>query len=242
MADLPAMPEKVMPEKAKQEKAKPDKQELRGRFITFEGVDGCGKTTQAARLANHLREVGLPVLMTREPGGTPIGDKIRSVLLNPDNTAMTPATELLLYLADRLQHLEQVIRPGLARGEVVICDRFHDATVAYQHHGRGLDLRPLEDFIAREILSASPDLTVWIDLDVREARGRIAERNQSGAGTEGESRMDAAALDFHQRVREGYAALHRSEPGRIERIEGQGSPEELQAKIQGIVEGRYHVR
>ena len=238
---------------------------LRGRFITFEGIDGCGKTTQATRLAERLRERQIPVAGTREPGGTSIGQQVRAVLLSPDNAAMEPSCELLLYLADRVQHLAQVIRPALERGEVVVCDRFHDATVAYQHYGRGLELTPLQGFIDAEILSTAPDLTFWLDLDVKSAGIRRASRNPPGqlplmegfvaevpekeiakrsraqSAEMNESRLDALAVDFHQRVREGYAAICRAEPQRVQRIEAAGDHDTLHGEIWRLLEARYDV-
>ena len=215
---------------------------LRGRFITFEGIDGCGKTTQATRLAERLRERQIPVAGTREPGGTSIGQQVRAVLLSPDNAAMEPSCELLLYLADRVQHLTQVIRPALERGEVVVCDRFHDATVAYQHYGRGLELTPLQGFIEAEILSMAPDVTFWLDVEVATAQARIAARNEGTAGeAPNESRLDAASRNFHQRVRDGYAAICRAEPRRVQRIEAAGDPDTLHGEIWRLLEARYDV-
>jgi dTMP kinase len=211
---------------------------LRGRFLTFEGIDGCGKTTQARLLAMRLREAGLPVLETREPGGTEIGRQLRAVLLSADNAAIEPLTELLLFLADRVQHLREVIRPALARGEVVLCDRFHDATVAYQQHGRGLDLAPLEPFLRAEVLQPPPAATFWLDLPLALAGERIAARAQS---LRGEGRIDAAAQEFHARVREGYAAIAAAEPERVLRIDAAGPPEAVARAIWQELTERFDV-
>lgn len=222
-----------------------DKPSLHGRFLTFEGIDGCGKTTQADRLVERIRARGLTVLQTREPGGTTIGEALRAVLLDGRHSAMTPRCELLLYLADRAQHVGEVIAPALARGELVVCDRFHDATVAYQQHGRGLDLGSLEAFIEREVLLVRPHLTFWLDVDVAEARRRIAQRNHArgsatGAGCTGdESRLDSAESAFHQRVRAGYEAIWQAEPERVVRIDAARGVEAVAGDIWARLEERY---
>lgn len=217
-----------------------EKPSLRGKFITFEGIDGCGKTTQARRLAQRLREKGLNVLETREPGGTEIGLQLRSVLLDPANAAMSATCELLLYLADRVQHLDTVIRPALRKEQTVICDRFHDATVAYQQHGRGLELASLDGFLEKEVLSTAPDTTCWLDVDVELAQARILKRTRGqGENAPRENRMDDAERDFHQRVRSGYAAIHRLEPGRFLRIPAAGDEAEIEAAIWNRLSERY---
>lgn len=225
---------------------------LRGRFVTFEGIDGCGKTTQAQRLAERLRAAGHPVLETREPGGTEIGRQLRAVLLDAAHAAMQPGCELLLYLADRVQHLHEVIRPALARGDVVLCDRYHDATVAYQGHARGLDLQVLGDFIAAEVGRTPPDTTFWLDVPVPVAQARIAGRTAARAAGQSateaarqagaESRLDTAAVAFHERVRAGYAAIHAAEPGRVMRIDAGADPDALHARIWASLTERYDVR
>jgi dTMP kinase len=214
---------------------------MAGLFLTFEGIDGSGKSTQARLLAERLRRAGRAVCETREPGGTPIGKSIRAVLLDERHEAMEPLCELLLYLADRIQHLQQVIRPALARGETVVCDRFHDSTVAYQHYGRGLDMSALETLVGREIGASPPRVTFWLDVDVAAAQARLAER-QRRMQEAGSARLDKAPLPFHQRVREGYAALHRREPGRIVRLDAAVAAEavhetvwrELRARVDGL--------
>lgn len=212
---------------------------LNGAFITFEGIDGCGKTTQAQLLAAYLREKGHTVLETREPGGTSIGTALRAILQDAANRGMTPLSELLLYLADRVQHLAETIRPALARGETVVCDRFHDATVAYQHHGRGLDFGSVAPLIEREIAITPPDLTFWLDVSLGTARERLTRRGASGTGPE--ARIEGEAEAFHERVRGGYAALHRQHPRRIVRVDAAEPIEALAGRIRRELEERYVV-
>ncbi len=217
---------------------------MRGRFLTLEGIDGCGKSTQAHLLGERLQAAGLPVRKTREPGGTPIGAQLRAVLLDARNAALAPHAELLLYLADRVQHLQEVIRPALAAGEVVVCDRYHDATVAYQGHGRGLDFAPLADFIAAEILRTPPHLTLWLDVPVAVGQARIAARNNAHptpAPVEAESRLDSEHAAFHARVREGYAAIHAAEPERVVRIDAAAAVEAIHEQIWAVLTERYDV-
>ena len=216
---------------------------LRGAFLSFEGIDGCGKSTQALRLVENLREKGLAVHHTREPGGTEIGQKIRALLLHPDHTAMEPQAELLLYLADRLQHLAQDIRPALARGETVICDRFHDATVAYQQYGRGLDFTAVQPLIDREILPTMPVTTFWLDVSVATAQARIASRaGQPPAGDRlEESRLDDESTAFHERVRSGYAQLHHAAQDRIVRLDAEQDMETIHQEILRAVGERHEL-
>lgn len=199
---------------------------MKGTFITFEGIDGSGKTTQAQRLHQYLREKGHPCLFTREPGGTDISEKIRQLLLDRDNQAMHPLTELLLYSAARAQHVEELIKPALQRGEVVICSRFSDSTLAYQGKGR-----TITDSFVREVSSIAtsglePDLTFLVDLDPQESLKR-SERND---------RIEQEELDFYRRVREGYLKLAEEEPKRIRLLDGGRSVEELHAEVVRITE------
>jgi dTMP kinase len=199
------------------------------RFITFEGIEGSGKTTQIQLLSNHLEERGLDHLLTREPGGTPIGDQVRKLVLNPANNAMTPTCEMLLYSAARAQHVEQVIRPALAQGRIVLCDRFKDATLAYQGYGRGLLLDIIRALHSLEILSLQPDLTLLFDIDPRAAleRARSRDRSKSPEGT----RFEQEGLEFHDRVRQGYLELARHEPDRFVLIDARGSVKEVQGRV-----------
>jgi len=180
-------------------------------FITMEGIEGCGKSTQATLLAGWLESCGQRVLLTREPGGCPIADRIRAILLDPANTAMTSDAELLLYAAARAQHVAEVIRPALEAGTTVICDRFTDATLAYQGYGRGLD-RPrivrLNEFAAG---STRPDLTLLLDYPAEEGLERARRRNSEQQNV-AEGRFEAETLAFHRRVRAGYLELAQTSP------------------------------
>lgn len=196
-----------------------------GCFITFEGIDGCGKTTVVRFVEHRLRQRDVPVLVTREPGGTTIGHEIRQVLLKIDHRMMTPKTELLLYAADRAQHVYERILPALREGRVVLCDRYTDATMAYQGYGRGFDLTWIEMLMEFATGELKPDLTIVLDLDVAQAQQRLQERNQR-ASRSGHDRLDAEALEFHERVRQGYLELARCEPERIKVISAAGTVEE----------------
>jgi len=201
-----------------------------GMFVTLEGVEGCGKSTQMDLLARRLAERGVPHVCTREPGGTPFGQEVRRILLNPQGPPRAPLAELLLYLADRVQDLHQQIRPALAEGKIVLCDRYHDATIAYQGFGRGIP-RPTIDALAAPLGLQTPDLTLLLDLPPREALARARRRNKSDARARTESRFDDEALAFHQRVQEGYRQLVREEPERFAVIPAQGSPEQIFALL-----------
>ncbi len=197
---------------------------MSGVFITFEGPEGSGKTTQIPLLADFLRARGHDVLTTREPGGTPIGDQIRAILSNLGNTAMHPRAEILLFLASRAQLVEQVIRPHLGSGGVVLCDRYADSTLAYQGYGHGVDLDVLQNLLLFATGGVSPHLTFLLDLDVEAG----LQRRASGGEW---NRLDAYALEFHRRVRRGYHALVKQEPERWVVIDASQPPEQVQAAI-----------
>lgn len=201
-------------------------------FITFEGPDGSGKTTQIQLLVDWLREQGYEVVLTREPGGTEIGDGIRAVLHDPTHTAMDARTEILLYSADRAQHVAQHIRPALAAGKIVISDRYADSTLAYQGYGRQLDLDALRTITAFATGGLTPDLTLYFDISPEEG----LRRRQTG-GQEW-NRLDAEALEFHERVRAGYMELIQQNPGRWVVIDAARSVEEVQANLRAQVEAR----
>ncbi len=199
----------------------------RGLFITFEGPEGGGKSTQARWLAEFLEQQGHTVVLTREPGGTPIGDQIRHILLHPANQAMHRRTEVLLFQASRAQHVEDVIRPALRAGKIVICDRYADSTLAYQGYGRGEDVAKLRWLIEYATGGLWPDLTLWLDLPVEVGLARIAPERRN--------RLDAELLAFHRKVHAGYARLAAAEPHRWERIAADRSAEEVQAAVRAAV-------
>jgi len=203
-------------------------------FITFEGPDGGGKSTQAILLAEFLRQHGCSVLSTREPGGTFIGDQVRQVLSNLENTAMYPRTEILLFQASRAQLVEQVIRPHLAQGGIVVCDRYADSTLAYQGYGHQVDLDRLRLIVEFATGGLKPDLTLLLDIDVEEG---LLRRTQSGEW----NRLDAYALAFHQRVRQGYFQLASEEPERWVKIDASGSPQVVQEAIRKVVLERLKI-
>ncbi len=205
-------------------------------FITLEGPEGAGKSSQIRPLAAFLRERGYDVLLTREPGGTSIGDQIRAVLHDTANTAMNPTTEVLLYAASRAQHVTECIRPALAAGRIVLCDRYADSTMAYQGYGRGLDLDGLRRLTAYATGGLTPDLTLLLDIDA--ARG-LARRRVEG---EEMNRLDLEALAFHQRVRAGYHALMAADPARWRLIDADRPPEIVQAEVRQVVLERVAAR
>jgi dTMP kinase len=203
----------------------------RGFLLTFEGIEGCGKTTQQKKLARRLRRLGYLVMETREPGGSAISEQIRAILLNVGNRGMNPRCELLLYLASRAQHLEDVIRPSLEKGAVVICDRFSDATMAYQGFGRALGstaVRQLNRFATNGLV---PNLTIVLDVPV--ATGLERKRKDGGL-----DRLDMERETFHETVRKGYRRIARQEPRRVRVVDGTAPIDEVSATVQRIVEQR----
>jgi dTMP kinase len=197
-------------------------------FITFEGPDGSGKTSQVANLAEHLRQMGHSLLVTREPGGTSIGDQIRAILSDLDNIAMQPRTEILLFQASRAQLVEEVIRPHLEQGNLVLCDRFADSTLAYQGYGHGVDLEQLRSLIRFATGGLKPDLTLLFDVD---AETGLRRRAKGGDW----NRLDAYEVAFHRRVRKGYLELAREEPDRWVMIDAGQPPEKVQEAVRKVV-------
>jgi dTMP kinase len=204
-------------------------------FITFEGPDGSGKSTQICLLVEHLRQQGYPVFQTREPGGTPIGDQIRTVLHDLKNEGMHPHTEILLYAASRAQLVAQEIRPRLNAGEIVICDRYADSTLAYQGYGHGLDLDTLRVILRFATGGLQPDLTLYLDITAEEGLKRRERAAQDGAEW---NRLDAQPLDFHRRVRDGYLALMADDPARWARVSATGDRIAIQRQIRAVVLAR----
>lgn len=201
-------------------------------FITFEGPEGSGKSTQIKLLAQHLRQQQVDVVLTREPGGTAIGDQIREVVHHTDNTAMTAVAELLLYSASRAQLVAEVIRPALAAGAVVLCDRYADSTIAYQGYGRGLDLTMLQQLTAVATGDLQPDLTLLFDLDVEVGLAR-----RTGGGEE-MNRLDLEKVSFHQKVRQGYHQLAATHPNRWVTIDADQPVTAVQQRLVAVVTER----
>ncbi len=203
----------------------------RGLFITFEGIDGCGKSTQLLRVAEKLRAQGYVVVVTREPGGTPISEKIREILISPQNSEMCSQTELLLYLAARAQHVQQTIRPAIERGELVLCDRFQEATFAYQGYGRGLELEFLKNINEFATSGVSPDCTFIFDISVELSKLRLSRIGK------GQDRLESAGDAFFGRIREGYLAAASANPEKIRLLDGSRGLEELTDEVYRMLSG-----
>ena len=205
---------------------------MAGLFITLEGGDGVGKTTQFELLATALRETGHEVLTLHEPGGTRVGERIRSMLLDRELDELDPVAEFLLFEAARAQIVSEVIEPALAAGKIVLCDRFADSTVAYQGYGRELGAELCAQLNAIATAGREPDLTILLTLDQHEAERRVIARSADGEG----DRMEAAGVAFHQRVREGFEALAAAEPDRIRVVDASGSIEEVHTRIMQVLD------
>jgi dTMP kinase len=201
----------------------------RGHFITFEGVDGSGKTTQMRRLAQSLRERGTEVIETVEPGGTGIGEAIRRILLDPAHDRMGSVAEMLLYFAARAQNVHEVLEPALARGVTVFSDRWTDSTFAYQGYGRQLGEQIVADLDTIACRGRKPDLTLWIDVELETSLNRARSRNVQEAA-EG-TRMDEQSRIFYERVLQGYRVLAEREPQRFVRVDGNGTPDQVAGRV-----------
>ncbi len=200
-------------------------------FITFEGSEGSGKSSLIPRLAKTLREAGYPVLTTREPGGTPIGDQIRSVILDNRNTEMQMRTEVLLLQASRAQLVEQVIRPHLAQGEIVLCDRYADSSLAYQAYGYGIDPEAIRPLIVYATCGLKPHLTLLFDVDIEEG---LRRRSKGGEV----NRLDTYQMEFYQRVRRGYLQMAQAEPERWVVIDANQPLERVEEQVSRVVMDR----
>jgi len=208
-----------------------------GKLITFEGLDGCGKSTQLEKATDWLKVQGYSVLKTRQPGGTVIGQQIRSILLNPEHEELQPESELLLYLADRIQHLQDSILPAKAAGKIVLCDRFHDSTVAYQGYGRGLNLNSIESIVEHCIKPYSPDLTILLNIAPETIASRLERRQEHVE----KDRLDLESLSFFKRVAQGFQELSAAEPERFVCINGEQEIELIHQEIINILQQRLQL-
>lgn len=212
----------------------------RGKFITFEGLDGSGKSTQIKKLAKALRERGLPVVITREPGGTDTGEKIRHVILDSATEGLSPFAEMALMFASRAQHIQEVIAPALNQGKIVLCDRFTDSTEAYQGSGRKLGSKGVRELHRILCADLQPDLTILLDSDLRTSVDRARQRNlaktaKAGRTHKDENRFEQENRSFFGRVRNGYLAITRREPDRVALVDARGTPSQTHAKIMDVV-------
>ena len=204
---------------------------MRGKFITFEGIDGSGKTTQLRMLASDLRVKGYNVLTTMEPGGTPLGRRLREAFLETEEN-VSPLAELLLFAADRAQHIDLLIKPAIADGKIIISDRFADATFAYQGTGRGFPERLVNQVIKLATGGLTPDLTLFFDVSIERALMRTNSRSESG---EKINRMDFETSEFYERVRAGYLQIASKEPKRFITVDANGSVEEVHKRVLQII-------
>jgi len=200
-------------------------------FITLEGIEGCGKTTQMQQLSAYFEKRGHSCVLTREPGGTALGEKIRTILLDPASTELVPTAELLLYMADRAQHINSLIKPSLAEGKVVLCDRYFDATVVYQGFARGLDTGFICDLHRLIFDDLKPDMTFLLDLAPRIGLARAWKQLDNGTRSGTESRFEEETINFHEKVRAGYLELARRQPERIRVVDGSQDIKQVQVDI-----------
>jgi dTMP kinase len=203
-------------------------------FITFEGIEGCGKSTQVKRLAGTLSEQKIPYIVTLEPGGTKLGEKIRQILLDSNNDTIFPLTELILYAADRAQHVEEVIKPALEAGKWVLCDRFFDATVAYQGSARGQDMELIRILNKKATQGLRPDITFLLDCPVEVGLHRARKRNRD-LSQEGQDRFEREKIEFHRDVRRGYLDIAETEDNRFAIIDATMSEDEMAVNVFNVL-------
>jgi len=204
-------------------------------FITLEGIEGSGKTTQISRLVEFLEDRGIECVTTRQPGGTLIGKNIRSILLDPANSALEPLAELLLYMADRAQHINELIRPALQNGKTVVCDRYFDATLVYQGFARGLSIELIGQLHQLLFDDLKPDVTLLLDLSPQVGLKRAWQQLNNGQRSGDESRFEAEAVAFHEKVRTGYLELARLEPDRFRIIDAAQTQDQVFAAMKKVV-------
>jgi len=204
-------------------------------FITLEGIEGSGKTTQISNISRFLKNKGHDCVITREPGGTKIGEKIRSILLDPENKGMEPMAELLLYFSDRVQHVKKLINPALSANKTVICDRYFDATLIYQGYARGLDMKLITRLHELVLEGLKPDITFLLDLSPEIGLSRAWEQIDNGSRTGNETRFEKEALSFHQKVRAGYLKLARLENQRFRVIDASQEENKVKTAIEKVL-------
>lgn len=210
-------------------------------FITFEGIEGSGKTTQINHILEFLESNGHKCVTTREPGDTRIGQKIRAILLDPENNDLVSLAELFLYAADRAQHMSERIIPSLAAGHVVICDRFFDATTAYQGYARGLDISTIEEIHKLVLKDLKPDVTILFDLSPEIGLKRAWQQIDNGNRSDVETRFENEKITFHEKVRKGYLKLAAEDPDRIFIIDASQSEEDVQQDIERIISDKLNI-
>jgi dTMP kinase len=204
-------------------------------FITFEGIEGSGKTTQIQKIAEFIKSRGKDCLITREPGGTKIGEKIRAILLDPQSQDMDPLTELLLYKADRVQHVKKLVIPSLSSEKIVLCDRYVDATVVYQGFARGIDVKLINTLHKLILEDLKPDMTILLDLSPEVGLSRAWKQIENGKRAGFEIRFEKEALSFHQKVREGYLELARLEPERFRIVDASKNETQVYEEITNLL-------
>jgi len=205
-------------------------------FISFEGIEGSGKTTQIQGVHDYLYQKGHDVVVTREPGGSNIGIQVRAILLDSKNKGLNPLAELLLYMADRAQHLEEIVKPGLSTGKIILCDRYYDATIAYQGYARALGVELITRLHKLAFDDYKPDMTFLLDLPPETGLERAWRQIDNGQRTGTETRFEEEALDFHRKVREGYLTLAGLEPRRFKIIDASGTTDRVAKEILTVLD------